>query len=257
MTLAARSLVGIVGQIFADGIVQRELARLDELQRRDRGEHLVHRSDAELRVECYGSAGLPVGAAPGPLQQNLAVPRDEQGAGELIVFREIVGTGGERRQGARFRQPRSLHSHRAGTEGLEEVHAGDLPLSVPPEMDAAGRLFGMIEKIIPGGGQDLVLVAVGAAGEEFVALPEDRARGRLVEAVDAHILIERGRVELHGLSLLDRLAQRLHGDAESKRFRPRLMPKNIREDDHHQALIRAAQKLRVESRKAAAVLDDP
>ena len=90
--------------MLPDGVVQRELALLDELQRRHRGEHLVHRPDAEPRV---GSVGVPTSrfSRPQALRSKSFPSRaTEQRAGELTLACELRGAVGKRRQRVRLCQ---------------------------------------------------------------------------------------------------------------------------------------------------------
>jgi hypothetical protein len=94
--LGGHLLIGIAGQVLADGVVQGQLVRLDQLQGRDRGEHLVHRADPEPGRRRVRGPGLAVGAAPGVLEQHLAVAGDQHGPGELIRPGTLGGMGRER-----------------------------------------------------------------------------------------------------------------------------------------------------------------
>ena len=148
VTLRGQVLVRVVGQVLADGVVQRQLAGLDELQRRHGGEHLVHRADAELGVGRVRRAALSVGKAPGVLEQDLAVAGDEHGAGELVCPGELLGAGRQRR-------------HR-----LAFAH------SVQDEIDRGRRLRGDRE-LDP-------TVGVGADGLEADVVDADTQRTRVV-----------------------------------------------------------------------------
>ena len=95
--LRGQVLVRVVGQVRADGVIQRQQAGLDQLQRRHGGEHLVHRADAELGVGRVRRAALSVGKAPGVLEQDFTVAGHEHGAGELVGPGERPGAGRQRR----------------------------------------------------------------------------------------------------------------------------------------------------------------
>ena len=56
-------LVGIVGEVFADGIAERDFSGLHELKNRDGGEHFVHRADAKFSVERIGDFLFAIGHA--------------------------------------------------------------------------------------------------------------------------------------------------------------------------------------------------
>ncbi len=184
--LGSHVLVGIAGKMLADGVVQRELARLDELQRRDGGEHLVHRSQAEPRVERHGSALLPVGAAPGLLEQHLAVPRHQHGAGELVLLRQLLGPGRERRQGLRLGHPRDR----------EVVRAWDGPYLLT---DQFRRLLGAERELEPGHGVRALLLHQrdDAGGLALLDAQQVEAAGLLAKTAADH-LAERG-IRLIGL----------------------------------------------------------
>ncbi len=61
--------VRIIGRDLADRIVERKLAMFDQLKRRDRREHFVHRTDAEPRVERVVDSCLAIRLAPGEREE--------------------------------------------------------------------------------------------------------------------------------------------------------------------------------------------
>jgi hypothetical protein len=69
-------LVRVVRQVSGDRRVERELARLNELQRGYRREHLAHGAEAESRVDIVPAVGA--------LDNGLAVLGDQQCAGEFL-----------------------------------------------------------------------------------------------------------------------------------------------------------------------------
>ena len=84
VTFDGEVLVGVVGQVRGDRLVQRQHAGLDQLQRRHGGEHLVHRADPELVSWRVGRSRLTVGQPPRLLEQHLAIAGDQHGTGELV-----------------------------------------------------------------------------------------------------------------------------------------------------------------------------
>ena len=75
---------------------------------RDRGEHLVHRTEAELRLHRHRHARIAVGHAPRALQQDVVAARDQQHAGERIPLRIGVGLRRQRGDRARLVESRDL-----------------------------------------------------------------------------------------------------------------------------------------------------
>ncbi len=91
-------LVRIVGEEFAERIVERELALLCELKNGDGGEHLVHGADAETGIEGVGGLVLAVGETVGLGKDWLALAGEENIAGEGSggrVFLEFCLEGGD------------------------------------------------------------------------------------------------------------------------------------------------------------------
>jgi hypothetical protein len=106
------------------GSSRAQLVRLDQLQGGDRGEHLVHRADAEPRGRGVGHTGLAVGLAPGVLEQHLAVAGDQHGPGELISPGPLRRMGCERRQRLRLGHPMQHQIHRARRpRGGQQLHS--------------------------------------------------------------------------------------------------------------------------------------
>jgi hypothetical protein len=79
--------VRVVRQVRAERRVEAHAPGLHELQRRDRGQHLVHRPDAELRERRVRDAPLAIREAVGALEQRAPVANHEHGAGELASRR--------------------------------------------------------------------------------------------------------------------------------------------------------------------------
>ena len=92
--------VGVVGEVVADRCGEFDLAGLDELEDGDRGDHLVHRPDAEAGLERVRDRAVAVGQSDGVAEQHLAVSGDQHGAAEavrcglLAQQRFDVGEGG-------------------------------------------------------------------------------------------------------------------------------------------------------------------
>jgi hypothetical protein len=77
--------VRIVTEVLADWVVKRELSLLDELQRRDGGEHLVHRADAKARLERVRDVSFAIRLPVGVCEANFAVLCHEGRAAEPVV----------------------------------------------------------------------------------------------------------------------------------------------------------------------------
>ena len=78
-----------------DGVLEGELALVHQLADHDRREHLVHRAQVELAVEAHRDAVVAVGDPARGLEDDLAVLRQEGGAGEGLGLGETVEEGAE------------------------------------------------------------------------------------------------------------------------------------------------------------------
>src|ERR1700730_13233583 len=81
--------VGVVGPVGCDRLIERELSLSYELKNRDRGEHLVHGTQAELGVSGITYLPLAFSHTPGLVENNLAVMRDEDRSRERIRFTRL------------------------------------------------------------------------------------------------------------------------------------------------------------------------
>ena len=97
--------VGVVGEVRAEGRRELDLAGLDQLQDRDRREHLVHRPDPKARLDRVRDLPLAVGEPVGLAEQHLAVLGDQHRAAEPVRGGLLANEGLERRQGLRLGQP--------------------------------------------------------------------------------------------------------------------------------------------------------
>jgi hypothetical protein len=107
--------VRVVREVRAERRVEAQAPGLRELQRRDRGQHLVHRPDAEPRERRVRDALLPIGEAVGALEQRAPVAGDEHGAGELAGRRGGLEPSAER--GHEGRVAGRLGGRRSGRGG--------------------------------------------------------------------------------------------------------------------------------------------
>ena len=76
--------VGVVGEVVADRCGEVDLAGLHELEDGDRGDHLVHRPDAEAGLQGVRDRAVAVGQPDGVAEQHLAVSCDQHGAAEAV-----------------------------------------------------------------------------------------------------------------------------------------------------------------------------
>jgi hypothetical protein len=88
--------VGVVGQELAERIVQPDRSGLHELQDRRRGEHLVHRADAEARVDAVRDLPLAVRQTVRRTEHRLALVQDEHRTGEPVGAYVVVQLRPER-----------------------------------------------------------------------------------------------------------------------------------------------------------------
>jgi hypothetical protein len=101
--------VGVVGQIGSQRSGELDLAGLDQLEDRHRGEHLRHRPDPKPRPDGVRSSALAIGQPVGAAEEHPAVLRDQHRAGELILARERRSPDRKGIQGVRLgRPPRTL-----------------------------------------------------------------------------------------------------------------------------------------------------
>src|SRR6266481_7465573 len=82
--------VRIIGQDLADRIVQRQFATFDQLKRRDRREHFIHRTDAEPRVGRVVDSCLAIRLGPGARRDSI---ESSQALNIQAVLREREGNG--------------------------------------------------------------------------------------------------------------------------------------------------------------------
>jgi hypothetical protein len=76
--------VRVVGEYFAEGIVERQFAFLDELPDGDLGEELIDGPEVELGIHPVGDAEILIGQTEGFLIKHPAFSGYEHGAGELV-----------------------------------------------------------------------------------------------------------------------------------------------------------------------------
>src|SRR5580693_6088660 len=77
--------VGIVREVFADGIVERDFSCLHQLEDGDGGKHFIHGADAEFRTERVWDSLLAIGQAVSACENRLAVFSQEHGPANLSV----------------------------------------------------------------------------------------------------------------------------------------------------------------------------
>ena len=98
-------LIGVVGEQGSHRVVEAQLALLDQLRDRDRGEHLVHRGKVELRVQAVRNPPAPVRQAIGAVEDGAAALRDQDHAGELVALRRPGKVAADLVQHLALRQP--------------------------------------------------------------------------------------------------------------------------------------------------------
>ena len=84
---------GAGGEKLSERIVERELARFDELHHRDGREHLVHRPEVELGVDRVLDAEVLVRFPKGGAIERLPRLREEHSAGEDVAARHPLDIG--------------------------------------------------------------------------------------------------------------------------------------------------------------------
>jgi hypothetical protein len=99
-------LVRIVGQVFAHRVVERDLARLHELENRDGRKHFVHRANAKFRGERVGSFLFAVGHAVGSGENRFAILRQQHGTGKFIGGRVFLESCAKCRHEVRLAEAR-------------------------------------------------------------------------------------------------------------------------------------------------------
>ena len=113
--------VGVVADVCAERSGELDLAGLDQLEDRQRREHLVHRADAKPRADSIrdpsGAVGQPVSVA----EQHAVVPGDQHSARQLTLARELTGVSRQRLHNSRFAHPTAVE-HAAGA--ARALHRG-------------------------------------------------------------------------------------------------------------------------------------
>ena len=205
--------VGVVGEICGEGSGQLDLAGLDQLKSCDRGEHLVHRSDAKARADGVRDPSVAVGQSVGVAEEHAAVLGDQHRAGELIFARELVGAGRDRLQRVRFGHPvedevqgacrllgvRKLDSGvrvRADRLETDVVHAGAQRTSIVGSGETQAHGLARPARHVDAHGARLATVRIAGRGRKDVRqdIPVrhgvDRRRGS--DEVDPELLIGPG-----------------------------------------------------------------
>src|SRR2546429_2567771 len=77
--------VGVIAEVLPERVAELYLAHLRKLKYGDGGEHLVHRADANLRVELIGDLLLAVRQTVGAGEDGLAAFDDEHSTCKFIL----------------------------------------------------------------------------------------------------------------------------------------------------------------------------
>jgi hypothetical protein len=85
--------VGVFGEVFAEGSGELELARVDQLEDRHGGEHLIHRADAKARPARVRDPSLAVGQPVGVAEEHVVVLRSGRGGEADVFVMRANGTG--------------------------------------------------------------------------------------------------------------------------------------------------------------------
>jgi hypothetical protein len=164
-----------------------------------RGEHLVHRAHAELRVEGVGRLILPVGRPAGVAVDHLAASRDEDCALEPACSRLGVDLRADGSGEFRLAQPANRHAGWPGREvhfqARDAIRGGRFDLQHRPrhvvprpllhEAGDARRGPGLdLHDVEPAGSHQEVQVAVEAGGARRKGLPEERLVIGAIAAVE-------------------------------------------------------------------------
>ena len=212
--------VGVVGEVGAEGSGELDLAGLDQLEDRDRGEHLVHRPDAKARPDGVRDPSVAVGQSVGVAEEHAVVLGDQHRAGELVLARELVAAGRERLQRVRFGHPvqdevqgacrllgvRKLDPGvgvRADRLEADVVHAGAQWTSVVGSGETHADRLARPARHVDADGARLAAVRIAGRGLEDVhqdiAVRHGVDRRRGSDEVDPELLIGPGLVVGEGL----------------------------------------------------------
>ena len=102
--LVSQLFVGIIGEVPAERIIEMDLAGLCQLEHCGRGEHLVHRADAKLRVERVRNLLLPACHTVNGREYRLSVFRNQRRSGNIAVSSRLVEVPAKDLERLRFRQ---------------------------------------------------------------------------------------------------------------------------------------------------------
>src|SRR5262249_37261673 len=88
--LLSRLFVRVIGQVFADRVIEREPALLAQLEHCDLGEEFVDPPEVEFRVDAVGDVVRLAGQTHGALKDRLVVFGDHHDAGENVVRAALI-----------------------------------------------------------------------------------------------------------------------------------------------------------------------
>jgi hypothetical protein len=124
-------------EVLRERVLPGELSFLDELGDRDGGEHLVHRAQLNFVSIRTGTAVALVRLADGGPVENLAVPRQQDGAREDVARGEPLHVS-PRSVTAFSSVIRRLRRQIAGRPRRDEVEAGDAMRRLRLDLDDEG-----------------------------------------------------------------------------------------------------------------------
>ena len=193
---------GVFGDVLGKPVVQRKGAALDQLQRRDGGEHLPHRADIEPVVDREGV---------GPVRRPVCfVKQHRVAAGDEDDAREPSG-GGVRRQkrGQRFSERDSWNGRT-----VRRIQRANPPHGEPVPPSDAVR-FGLKADPVPDGGS---------------RRPDDRRVERAIHAPCLHRTIETMQVVEAGRRGLDERRLRARCGIPGQQGRAELVFDHVRQE---------------------------
>ena len=92
MTFEASVAVGVIGEVLAERIIERELSGLASSSVAT-AVNILFIDPRRNWVSGVLDVRSPGPLSPRPLKQDLSVPRDEYGAGETVLFRPALQRG--------------------------------------------------------------------------------------------------------------------------------------------------------------------
>jgi len=113
--------VGVIAEVLPERVAELYLAHLRKLKYGDGGEHLVHRADANLRVELIGDLLLAVRQTVGAGEDGLAAFDDEHSTCKFILRGAFVEFVPKRRKRAILGEARHRELSGSGNEPKVEL----------------------------------------------------------------------------------------------------------------------------------------